>query len=228
MNKEIQIVCALCGPAFAILFTAGWWFIAGFVPPHSPELEELAIAEFYQRNIFTIRFGILTAMISSALLIPFGAVIAVQMKRIEDDVAPILSIVEVMAATVTSIILLLATVVWTVAAFRPERAAEVILSYNDFAWILLLMTFSPFLVQFTAIGFALLSDRNDPPLFPQWAGYFNFWLAFLAVPGGLITFFKSGPFAWNGLLAFWIPIVAFIAWFFVMAPLLIQAIRRNE
>ena len=188
MNKIVQIVCALCGPAFAILFTAGWWFIAGFVPPHSPGLDEEAIAEFYQRNIFTIRFGILTAMISSALIIPFGSVIAVQMKRIGGNAAPILSIVEVMAATVTSVILLLATVVWTVAAFRPDRAAEIILSYNDFAWILLLMTFSPFLVQFTAIGFALLSDRNDPPLFPRWAGYFNFWLAFLAIPGGSLRF----------------------------------------
>ena len=228
MNKIVQIVCALCGPAFAILFTAGWWFIAGFVPPHSPGLDEEAIAEFYQRNIFTIRFGILTAMISSALIIPFGSVVAVHMKRIGGNAASILSIVEVMAATVTSVILLLATVVWTVAAFRPDRAAEIILSYIDFAWFLLLKTFSPFLVQFTAIGFALLSDRNDPPLFPRWAGYFNFWLAFLAIPGGLITFFKAGPFAWNGLLAFWIPIVAFIAWFFVMAPLLIQAIRRIE
>ena len=146
MNKGIQIFCVFCGPAFAILFTTGWWLIAGFVPPHSPGLDEMTVAEFYQRNIFTIRFGILIAMISSTLLIPFGSVIAVQMKRIEGNIAPILSIVEIMAATVTSVILLLTTVVWTVAAFRPDRAAEIIFSYNDFAWILLLMTFSPFLV----------------------------------------------------------------------------------
>ena len=167
-------------------------------------------------------------MISSALIIPFGAVIAIQMKRIEGDAAPVLSVVELMAATVTSVIILVTTVMWTAAAFRPERAAEIILAYNDFAWILLLMTFSPFLVQFTAIGFAILSDRRDPPLLPRWAGYFNFWLAVLAAPGGLITFFKTGPFAWNGLLAFWVPIVVFVAWFFVMTPLLILAIRRDD
>lgn len=228
MNKRSQTVCALCGPAFAIVFTTGWWFMAGFVPPHEPASGAGAISDFYQQNTLTIRLGILIAMISSALIIPFGAVIAIQMKRIEGDAAPILSVVELMAATVTSVILLVTTVTWTAAAFRPERAVEVILAYNDFAWILLLMTFSPFLVQFTAIGFAILSDRRDPPLLPRWAGYFNFWLAVLAAPGGLITFFKSGPFAWNGLLAFWVPIVVFVAWFFVMAPLLIQAIRRDD
>lgn len=228
MNKRSQIVCALCGPAFAIVFTTGWWFIAGFVPPHAPGLDDAAIAAFYQQNTLSIRFGILIAMISSVLVIPFGAVIAIQMRRIEGNEAPILSVVALMAATVTSVIFLVTTVVWTAAAFRPERAAEVIVAYNDFAWILLLMTFSPFLVQFTAIGFAFLNDRRDPPLFPRWAGYFNFWLALLAAPGGLITFFKSGPFAWNGLLAFWVPIVAFVAWFFVMAPLLIRAIQREE
>jgi hypothetical protein len=30
----------------------------------------------------------------------------------------------------------------------------------------------------------------------------NVAIALLFAPGGLITFFKSGPFAWNGLLAF--------------------------
>ena len=228
MNRRSQIICALCGPAFAIVFTTGWWFIAGFVAPHDPALGAEAIAAFYQQDTLTIRFGILTAMVSSALVIPFGAVIATQMRRIEGDGAPILSTVQLMAATVTSVILLITTVLWTAAAFRPERAPEVILAYNDFAWILLLMTFSPFLVQFTAIGFAVLSDTRDRPLFPRWAGYYNFWLALLAVPGGLIVFFKSGPFAWNGLLAFWVPIVVFVAWFFIMAPLLIQAIRRDD
>jgi len=228
LNKANQIFCALCGPAFAILFTTGWWLIAGFIPPHAPGLDSLAVAETYQGSIWPIRFGVLTAMISSVLIIPFGAVIAVQMRRIEGSAAPILSIVEVMAATVTTVILLITTVAWTVAAFRPERAVEVILAYNDFAWILLLMTFSPFVLQFTAIGFTFLSDQTDPPLFPRWVGYFNFWVALLAVPGGLITFFKSGPFAWNGLMAFWIPLVAFITWFFIMTPLLIQAIRRDD
>ena len=141
MNKRSQIVCAFCGPAFAILFTTGRWFIAGFVPPHGPGLGDAAVAVFYQQNTLTIRFGILIAMISSALVIPFGAVIAIQMKRIEGDAAPILSLVEIMVATVTGVILLVTTVVLTAAAFRPERAAEVILAYNDFAWILLLMTF---------------------------------------------------------------------------------------
>ena len=47
-------------------------------------------------------------------------------------------------------------------------------------------------------------------------------------PGGLITFFKTGPFAWNGLLAFWVPLVIFFVWFLVMFVALLKTIREQE
>jgi hypothetical protein len=40
-------------------------------------------------------------------------------------------------------------------------------------------------------------------------------------------FFKTGPFAWNGLLAFWLPISAFAVWFVVIFLVLKKAIYRE-
>lgn len=186
-----------------------------------------ALAAAYAANTGAIRFGLLLAMVSAALAIPFVAVIATQMRRIE-GAFPVLTFTELVAGAVAVVILLVPTVMWTAAAYRPERAPEVIQGLNDFAWLFLLMTFAPFFVQLVSIGLAVLTDRRSPPLFARWVGYFNVWVAVLFMPGALITFFKTGPFAWNGLLAFWMPLSVFLLWFVVMFVVLVKAIRTPD
>lgn len=87
---------------------------------------------------------------------------------------------------------------------------------NDFAWMTLLMTVSTFAVQNFAIGCAILGDKNVQPIYPRWMGYFTFWVGVSFVPGVMLIFFKSGPFAWDGLFSFWLPFTAFFAWFQLM------------
>jgi len=42
------------------------------------------------------------------------------------------------------------------------------------------------------------------------------------------VFFKDGPYAWNGLLAFWVPLTAYATWMLVSFWLLRQAIAHEE
>jgi hypothetical protein len=46
--------------------------------------------------------------------------------------------------------------------------------------------------------------------------------------GVLAQLFNSGPFAWNGLFTFWIPLTVFVAWFFVIAYTMLRAISAQE
>ena len=41
-----------------------------------------------------------------------------------------------------------------------------------------------------------------------------------------LIFFKVGPFAWNGLFAWYIPFTDFFAWFVVITVLTIKAINK--
>jgi len=50
--------------------------------------------------------------------------------------------------------------------------------------------------------------------------------AILFIPGGLIAFFKTGPFAGDGILTFWLPFAVFFGWFVVMFPLFLKAIKQ--
>jgi hypothetical protein len=70
-------------------------------------------------------------------------------------------------------------------------------------------------------------DRSTRPLWPRWVGYLNLWIALSGAGGGLAVFFKHGPFAWNGLVGFYIPIAAFTVWIAVMTYYMHVGISRQ-
>ena len=226
MNMRNQMLCTWSGPVFVAVFTVGFWFLAHYLPPPSPNVGATDIAALYQQHTGQIRLGMFLMMACSALVAPFVAVISVQMKRIESG-AGVLTYTQLSAGTVGILFLILPALLWTVAAFRPERDPNLILLLNDMGWIFFLMPFGTFMIQNLAIGIAILA-HSGPQIFPRWAGYFNLWVAVLFVPGGLLTFFKTGPFAWDGLFVFWVPLVVFLLWYGVMFVLLRQAIAKSS
>jgi len=98
---------------------------------------------------------------------------------------------------------------------------------SDIGWFVFIMAIVPFIPQALAIGIAVLQDPGPTPVYPRWFGYFNIWVAVLFVPGGLLTFFHTGPFDWRGLFALWIPLTIFGVWLFVIAVLTDSAVKRG-
>jgi hypothetical protein len=227
LNIRNQLICAWCGPICIVLFGIGAWPLAHIIPPHLPSASAAEIAAIYQQDVNVFRSGILVLMLGAAFLLPFSSAISMQMTRIEGRL-PVLALTQFGAGALGVLILTIPTLIFTATAFRPERAPELILLLSDLAWLTFAMPFGPAVIQSFAIGLAIISDKNTKPLFPRWVGFFNFWVAILFMPAGMIAFFKSGPFAWNGLIAFWIPAIVFGAWFMVMFPILIKAIRQPD
>jgi hypothetical protein len=114
-----------------------------------------------------------------------------------------------------------------VTAFRPDRSPDATLLLNDMSWIMLVMPWTPFMAQYFAFAFAILADPRPQPLFPRWLGYFNIWAELMFTPAIVLPFFKSGPFAWNGLFVFWIPATVFVALFVVNTIWLVKAINSE-
>jgi len=226
MNTRTQLICAWSSIAFAVIFTVGLWPLANFLPPMSPDLSATEIAAIYRENTLPIRFGTFVMMFGATFMLPFLAVIAMQMKRIAGEISA-LTIAQIVGGTGGFVVFLVATVAWTTAAFRPERDPELIMLMNDFGWIFLLMTFGTFVVQDFAVGFTILGDKSPEPAFPRWLGYYNLWVGVLFMPGGLLTFFKVGPFAWDGLFVWWVPFLVFFSWYIVMFVMLRSAILKQ-
>jgi hypothetical protein len=70
------------------------------------------------------------------------------------------------------------------------------------------------------------SVKNSP--FPRWFGYFTAWTAMMFEAGAIAFVPRSGPFAWNGLLALWSPVTLFGLWMAVMSVLLLKALKRQR
>jgi len=227
VNTRHQILCVWSGVLCPIVMFTGLWPMAGFFPPHHPTASAADIAAIYQQGTSGIRLGMIFIMLAGALNVPFVAAIAAQMLRIESGRTPVLSMTQLGAGAAGALLFIIPALIWTAAAFRPDRPADITLALNDIGWISFVMPFTLAVVQNCAIGLAIVSDRNAQPVFPRWLGFFNFWVVLLFLPGGLLTFFKTGPFAWNGLLAFWVPATVFGAWYFVMAAFVIKAARQQ-
>ena len=221
-----KLAAMWCGPASIALFIVGFWFIAGLVPPPSPDESAQQIAQMYREHAGSIRSGLVLMMLAAALIGPFTAEISTQMRRVQAPGSPLASIQYGMGVAGIFVILLPAMTM-QVAAFRPDRDPDIILALNDAAWLPFVGIISLFMVQCGAIAACVLQSA-DQAVFPRWVGYFNVWAALLLLPAVLIYFFKTGPFAWNGVLVFWIGLTVLGAWFVAMSVVLRRAILSER
>lgn len=227
MNARALRLCTWGGIAFCVLFSIGWWPMAGFMPPPSPMDSPQMVADMYSRNTGLIRAGLLVAMFGVAFQFPFFTAIYFQMKRIEGTVAP-MAVIQILTGTVGVFIFFVPMMLMEAASFRPDRDPAVTQGLNDAAWIPFLGTFMLAVIQLAAIAYAVFHDTSSRPVYPRWIGYFNIWVALGFPLASLNVFFKTGPFAWPGLFTFWIPATVYFAWFIVMAVYTFKAIDAEQ
>jgi hypothetical protein len=226
MSTRNQVICAVAGPIALLTFFVGF-ALAGFLPPPSPSLSLAQVTHLYSSSPTMVRLGCAVMVFSCGIVTPFAAVLAVHMRRVEGREAPVLSMTQFAAGTAGILLFLMEAIFWSVAAYRPHRNPQITQVLNDIAWFFTVMPGALIVVQALTVAVVILSHR-DQIVFPRWLGYFNLWAAVLYLPGGLEIFFKHGPLAWNGLLAFWVPACAYFAWFTVMALQLTRAVRTQR
>jgi hypothetical protein len=224
-NDRGLLVGLLCAPLAFTLIGVGLIICAGFVPPPSPMATGEHIRDLFMANQFgIIAGGVLMAIGAGGPFLAFICTISAVIRRTEPGL-PIFTYVQMFGGAFAAMVTMLSGVLWVTLGFRPDRDPGLMLLFNDFAWLLVLSTFSFGVIQNLAIGFAILGDDSPTPVFQRWVAYFNFWVAFLILPAGVIPFFKSGPFSWDGIISFWLVLIVFAVWTAVM-PVALWRARR--
>lgn len=225
MDIRNQRICAWSVPLFMVFLGIGFAVLGRYIPPPSPEQSAASIVRFYARDTNLIRLGLVLTMVGAALLVPWVVVFAHQLRRVEGP-SGVLAQTQMLAGAMVVILIVIPTMLWTAAAYRPERSPDIVLALNDIGWFFFILAFSLPVVQMLAIALAILG-APDETVFPRWVGYLNLWLAILLAPGAIVTFVKHGVFAWNGLIGWWLTIVDFGIFWTVNTIVLFRAISQE-
>src|SRR5271156_2293166 len=225
IQAKLRLFGAWCGPGYLLLLFIGWGAFAGFLPPIGPSRNANEIAQIFQGNTNGIRIGMVLLMWSAGVFIFFAAAIGQFLSKIEGG-AGVLTYGVVIGGCGNMVLTFYPAIWWLVAAYRPERAADLTYIFNDMAWLQFIGGVSIFAALPVAIAVAAFIDKTPDPVFPRWAGYFNLMVVMLILPDQLLFFFHSGPWSWNGLFGLWIPVTLFGGWFLVTFYLMRAAVLR--
>lgn len=223
---RVQMFCAWGGFLYMGVLLLGWALIAGFLPPHRPSAGPQEIAAIFQHDTLRIRIGMLLTMVGAFMVMPFTAILARYIARIEGSPG-VLTYSVIMGGGGNMVLTFYPAIFWLVAAFRPDRPPDLIYLLNDWAWLQLIGGATIFWTMPLGMAIAALCDGSADPVFPRWSAYASIWIFFAILPDQLLFFFHTGPFAWNGIFGIWIPLGAFGGWFALTSYLMIRAMRRG-
>jgi hypothetical protein len=228
VSNRGQVIMLWWALTFMFIYGFCLWGLLGMVPPPPATLGANEVAAFYADNGLRIRLGAMITSWTSAFMVPFSVVVAVQLARLESGTR-VWSMLQFAGGILMSIFLVLPPLFWGVAAFSPARPPEVTALMHELGTLTLVTTDQFFIFQMVAIGYISLTQKRDPKSpFPRSMGYFTIWAALMFEVGAIAFLPKTGPFAWNGLFVYWCPLIIFGAWVTVMSIAMLRALRLQR
>ena len=194
----------VCLVGVAITFV----LIGGFVPPPLPSSSAQEIANFFTGDTTRIRIGAMGFLYFSGLTIMFYSVISEEIKKIEGQPS-LLARIQLGSAVILVTVFQIIGLAWLLASYRTDVSPDIIRMLNDYCWFIWSMFIPTYIIQYVCVAVAGFMDVRPNPTWPRWAAWMNLWIAFGGAGGIAAVFFKSGPFAWNGLIGFYIPVIIF-------------------
>jgi hypothetical protein len=219
-TRKVNLVGAWFGVVYVVLLLVGWLGVGGFFPLHRPDATAAEIAAFFRTKQVSLKFGMVLVMWGAMAFLPFTATMADYIAKVEGRYGPLASITA-MAGYANAMLTFYPPLMWISNTFRAtERPDSMIYMLNDEAWIQFIGGLSLIMPMYVTAAVAAFADRSPNPIFPRWSGYVSIVSFILFLPDQALFFFKTGPFAWNGLFAFWIPLAVFCTWFLMIGYLI--------
>lgn len=182
------------------------------------------IVQWFSDNHWGLLAGFCIIFVFGALATASTALITYSIRRM--SVTPALAWTYLIIYSLAAVPGMLVTcIALVVGAMRPERSPELIGLLYDLGFLAFSGTMGIFLIGSLIWAVAILLDKNG--IFPKWFGYFNICNALTEVVVATCLVYKSGPFAWNGVIAFYINFVVFGIYTGIFISLL-QKLAKND
>ena len=211
--------------AFYQLFGVVFCLMTHVMPPPKPWWDDARITQWFSDHHSGIVWGFGICFLISGLTAASNALIAYSMRR--------MSVSRVFAYSYLAIYslstlpgMLLSSILLTVGALRPDRDPAVLHLIYDAGFTAFVGTMGVFLIGTSVWMLAILLDRNR--VFPLWFAYLNICNLLTEFVVAPMWIFKEGPFAWNGMIAFWVDTLVFVVYTAAFITLLRNMILRED
>lgn len=206
-NIGSQKIGLWCAWIFSALTAIGWLGIAHFYQPFPADGGiEATKVWFSETHRWQTIIGCTIFYIACGFLVPASIQFGIMLSKVEGR-WPLWSITTAVSGIFISLIIFLNACAWIVAAYRPETGADVIQALNDWAWMAFLLGWIYLALEMIASGIVELLDQRPEPMIPRWLTWLTFAGAASLLTAAGPAFFKSGPFAYHGLLGFYLPML---------------------
>lgn len=221
-KKLDQWLCFWSVPVFYNIFGIVFVPLSWMMPPRPPLNSMPAIIEFMQSPNLLLACTILT--LSLGLTAVGNAVYLSQIRRM--SVSPVFRLTFLAGSMAGAIVgCLFPMFCFGLGAFRSGYRPEILAMLYDFGYLAYMGSLGCFCVNWSAMGLAILLDKNNT--LPKWLGYYTVWQYMTELFAAPMWIARTGPFAWNGSLAFWFDMVIYVPWQFIVYVCIYKAIKRQ-
>ncbi|MGE2728664.1 hypothetical protein ACQI4F_04245 [Mycolicibacterium vaccae] len=211
-------------PAWYGVFGVIICVLARVTPPPRPDVTAADKVAFFADNGVTIQLGFAFLLILLGGAAVTNGLVAYQIKRMSVGSVFAYGYIGGMGVGALPGFLLVA-VCFLTATFRADRDPELVSLLYDVGMLSYNGSLGCFTAAYLVFAVAILYDKNR--IFPKWFAYVTIWQIVTEVIATQMFVFESGPFAWNGSLAFWWSVVVFSVWLTTLILLLKRA-AENE
>ncbi len=217
---------AWSGPIFLALFFFLWGVLAKNFPPVSPDWDAARIYQHYLENGMAIKIGMSICIVAGAFYMSFGTAVSALIRRVDGE-ASLLANLEMCGATITCCPIIVACGMWLAAALEaPILTPEIVHLLHHMGWMIIDLAYMVTTMQIFAASTAFLRDKRPQKLVPAWVSWWGYVTCISFFPVSLIPFFKTGPFAWNGLFNFWVAFPTWYIWLLTLSFYVIKGVER--
>jgi hypothetical protein len=215
-----------CNYVFVAATAIGWLGIAHFWAPARADLTAAATKTWFtQTHHAGVLVGCSIFYIAAGLLTPGSIAMACMLSRIEGR-RPLWSLTMGVCGVFISLIIFFNCCAWIVAAYRKESGADVIQGWYDWSWFAFLLGWIYLTIEMVASALVELMDNRAEPMVPRWFSWATLAGAITIFFAAGPAFFKSGPFAYHGLLAFYLPVAVWGTYLLLTSRFMLKELGR--
>lgn len=222
---RIQVLCIAWGTLFTVFTVIGWLGMAQGLFPVPASLTPEQTAAYFARHSFEMRTGCFLYILGAGLFGLWIAQLGVMLAEIEGK-GPVLTIAGVTAGNGVIAFVMMSCCLWISAANRADADPDVVVTLNDAAWHGFLLTWPALSLQMLTTGVITRLDDRSHPLVPRWVSTPSLFCGVGIAMASGPAWMKSGPFAWNGVLGYYVPMLMWGVWFEIHSWYMLMAVLR--